>query len=130
MQLLSLFSTFLLYFYADVVDPSKSERVDVAQASPAAFSRVPTNRSSSENALLTANIITSCFGIMSIYLANGTGLSIYCLTLVGSVFFGVTSTAYFLYFFRWCLDIISLYIALVIRNNRVVNYAILHLRRR
>lgn len=129
-QLLCIVSTCLLFFYADIFDPSKSENMSYAQDSPNAFSRIRTNRSSSENALFAVNITTQCFGIISVNFAKGTGLTIFCLSVVATVFFGVTSTPYFLYFFRWCLDLISIYIALVIRSNRIINFAVLHVRRR
>lgn len=128
-QLLNLFTTIMFYTYADIIDPSKVQQDAFSNNVPAAFSRVPSNRTSAEDNLFAFCLLIQIVSVVAILCERPLLISAYCLATISVFFFGIMSTPYFIYFFRYCLDIIALFVAFTLRSRLIVNFSVLRLRR-
>lgn len=128
-QAANLIVSFIMYFSAVSVDPSKSQKGSDSINVPAAFSQIPVDRTAPENIYFSIIIASQVCGVVAVAVQSTYGISLYCLIVMCSAFFGVLSTPYFIFFFRLYIDLISLYVAITIRSRLITSYTVLHLRR-
>jgi hypothetical protein len=125
--IVNIILTSLMFAYADVSDSSKVEAGTAYL--PSTLEEVPPHRRSIEKINFGFTILLMIIGMISVIAENTLGLSIYCLGIILNFLLGTSALPYFVYSFRYILDIGMLYIGLVIRSRFMYTFLPLHIHR-
>lgn len=119
--------TILMYSFSDEVDLSKVEMRHGPIAS--VFEQVSPNRRSIENINFGFTVCLIILGSLTVVTQNSLGISAYALGVTLNFFLATYSLPYFLYSFRYMLDLCMLYLVLVFRSRLVYTFLPIHLHR-
>lgn len=123
----NLIVTSLLFFDAASVDTTLVE--NSSGAIPSVFERVSSERRNAEIVNYCFSVIFMVVGSFSVIFDNSLGISMYCFYVLLNFFFGTASLPYFVYSFRYFLDLGMFYVALVLRTRLVYTFLPLHIYR-
>lgn len=130
LAMVNLIITSLMFFEADVADTTKVDAVDPNHGGfPQIFEVASKSRRYVENVNYVMSIILLCVGVLSVIFEYTLGISAYCLGLVLNFMLGTYSIPLFIYAYRYILDIVALYLALVFRTRLTCTFLPLHIHR-
>jgi hypothetical protein len=124
--LMNFLFTCILFGMADSVDESKIQYDETSNGLPGSFEEVGTSRTNNENAGFAFTILFIILGSISALMKSPLGLSIYSICVSVMLVLSMGSAPYFVYCFRYILDILMLYIAQELRAHLVVSFLSLH----
>lgn len=125
---LNIVVTALLFQHAHLVDISAVE--EPHSGLPLPFDTISTERRPVEKLNFAFILAILSVGVASAIVENSTGLSIYCLGTVANFFLSTYSLPYFVFSFRFILDIIMLFVGLVLRSRYMYSFLPLRLQHR
>lgn len=123
--IVNIILTCLMFGYADSTDSSKI--APQQEYLPLALDKVSSDRRYFEKVGFSFTIIMILVGMISAMCQNALGLSGYCLGIMLNFFLGTSSLPYFVYSFRYILDIAMLYIGLVLRSRFMYTFLPMHI---
>lgn len=109
--------TCILYYDADHVDPSKVETSNMSGGLPSIFQVVSNHRTRVEKVNFAFVLVILSIGIISAIIELSIGLAGFALALALNFLLGTSSLPYFVYSFRYIVDIFLIYLALVLRSR-------------
>jgi hypothetical protein len=125
LAIVNIVLTCLLYLKADEVDSSKVE--PATSFLPFSLEKVDSERRPIEKISFGFTITIIVIGILSTITEFTLGVSIYSLAIILNFMLGTSALPYFVYSFRYILDIGMLYLALVIRSRLMYTFLPLHI---
>lgn len=125
LAIVNIILTCLLYVYADVADPSKV--VPGTTFLPFSLEKVNSHRRSIEVVSFGCTLAIIAVGMISTITQFTLGIAAYSLAIILNFMLGTSALPYFVYSFRYILDIGMLYLALVIRSRLMHSFLPLHI---
>lgn len=123
----NLIITFCLFFDATSADMSKVEDNPTDIYPPPVFSKVPPERSNQENAKFAFWFMCFLVGVAGMLLESALLISGYCLATLLNFLLGTAALPYFVYGFRYLLDLPMFYLALVMRSRLMCTFLAAHI---
>ena len=116
--------TCILFATAAEVDRSKIQYVSTADrgALPGVFDEISPNRTSNENAVFAFTILNLFLGMYACIYKWATGLSLYSIVVTIMFVISMVNAPYFVYCFRYLLDMLMLFVGQELRAHLIVNF--------
>jgi hypothetical protein len=119
---LNFFISIFLYAYSDSFDESKQNEPVNINVMPRAFDVIQQKRSLSEKTVFSFSIIFLVLGVYSVQMLWPLGINLYSLAVVIMLIVSMPDAPYFMYCYRYILDIAMLYVVQKLRSHLVLNF--------
>lgn len=116
-----LISVFL-YAYSDSFDESKQNEPVNINTMPKTFDIIQRERNLSEKTVFSFSIIFLALGVYSVHMFWPLGIKLYSLAVVIMLIVSMPDAPYFMYCYRYLLDIAMLYVAQKLQSHLVLNF--------
>ena len=116
--------TCILFGTAADIDRSKIQYVSSSdkRGLPGVFDEISTVRGSDENAVFTFTLLNLFLGVYACVSKWPIGLSLYSIVVTVMFVISMVNAPYFVYCFRYLLDLLLLFVAQELRAHLTVNY--------